>query len=111
MDDEPLLGRTLERVLAGWELVHVLDVAAAKAQLAGSSFDAILCDWQIGNESGVEVWEHVQRHHPEMVEHFAFMTGSSPVDHPDVEDLGPPVMRKPFATQELHSLLATLTEG
>lgn len=108
VDDEPMLGRTLARVLSDWDLTHVADVASAKAQLAASSFDAVLCDWQIGTESGLEVWEHVDRDNAPLRKRFAFMTGSSPVDHPDVESLGPPVLRKPFSSQELRSTLAQL---
>lgn len=111
VDDEPLLGRTLTRVLAKWELVHVESPAEAIQALASSDFDGILCDWQIGPASGLEVWRHVEAHHPALATSFAFMTGSSPHDHPDVESLGPPVLRKPFSTQELLAVLDSLTRS
>jgi signal transduction histidine kinase/CheY-like chemotaxis protein len=79
VDDEILVGRSIERLLG---LQHdVVAVARASEALRrideGERFDAILCDVMIPEMTGIELLEELRRRHPELAERVVFITGSA----------------------------------
>lgn len=81
VDDEPLVGAALKRVLAGHDVTVVESGAAALARIEGSSsFDVIVCDVMMPGMSGPRVYEAVSASYPELRSRFVFITGGVPHD-------------------------------
>jgi PAS domain S-box-containing protein len=77
IDDEPLVGRALERQL---QPHHDVEVVTAASQVllrveAGERWDAILCDLMMTGTDGIAFYEALQERHPELCRHVAFVTG------------------------------------
>jgi signal transduction histidine kinase/ActR/RegA family two-component response regulator len=78
VDDEAAVGRVMARMLGGHE-VHVAvsgrDVMALLDH--DSDFDVIFCDLMMAGVSGMDLYTHVMRVHPALVERFVFITGGA----------------------------------
>jgi len=68
LDDEPLLLRSLERILRGdgHRTVLAEDPAAAEPLLADPRLDVVLLDLFLGETSGLELLERLKRERPEI---------------------------------------------
>jgi CheY-like chemotaxis protein len=79
LDDEELVGRTLQRTLREEHDVTVMtDARAAVEQLlAGKTFDLILCDLSMSGMSGQQCYEAVRRQRPALADRFVFITGGA----------------------------------
>ena len=112
IDDEELMTRVLMRVLrCEHDVVATTSAAAAIERLAqGELFDAVVCDVHMPHMDGVQVFEWIRAHRPELAGSFMFLTGGVP----DVATAGRlaalpvPCMYKPFAPNELRRLVTTL---
>ena len=71
------------------------------------SFDVVLCDLQMPDMSGAELYEEVARRWPETAERFIFITGGafSPDTRKFLDEVAPPSVNKPFYVQELLELI------
>ena len=110
VDDEPLIGRAIERMLGEHDVQVVLNCADGIAQLGPeASWDAILCDAILGKESGSKLLDHLAAHAPQLSARLIVMTGGSPND---VGALGLPssasVLWKPFDQRRLRDALVML---
>jgi DNA-binding NtrC family response regulator len=108
IDDEPLVGAMLNRMLVPR---HEVEVAAsaqeALAAIGRSPFDAIVCDVMMPEMTGMDFFALLKRRDPALSERVVFMTGGaflprvaeflSRVDNPKLE--------KPF---DLDALIAAL---
>jgi PAS domain S-box-containing protein len=79
VDDEPALASALGAFLS---LEHHVTVVGRGDQAlallsAGQRFDAIVCDVLMPKISGIELYEELERSHPEMVTRMIFMTGAA----------------------------------
>jgi CheY-like chemotaxis protein len=79
VDDEPLVGRAVARVLRPrHEVVVATTGRDALAHIkAGEKFDLVLCDLMMPSMSGMEVYRAVEDCAPELVERFVFLTGGA----------------------------------
>jgi len=79
VDDEPLVGRAVARVLGhGHEVTVATSGREALALIeAGRAFDLVLCDLMMPGMSGMELYETVAARAPEVVERFVFLTGGA----------------------------------
>ena len=59
----------------GFEVTPTESGNAAIAQLAHSTFDAILCDWLMPDGSGLDVYQWMQAEAPQLIERCIFMSG------------------------------------
>lgn len=80
IDDEPLVGRSIQRALRGHDVEVVTSGADAITRLRrddATNFDVIFCDLMMPTVSGMEVFETVQRERPDIADRFVFMTGGA----------------------------------
>jgi len=79
VDDEPLVGRLVERALVRDH--HVTVVTAGRAALerltAGERFDLILCDLMMPEMTGMDLFDRVTELAPDQAERMVFLTGGA----------------------------------
>lgn len=80
VDDDPLIGATLRRILTkgGYQVVEVRDAERALEILKGETFDAVFTDLDMPGMSGVELLRRVKVSHPWMK--GVLLTGNPSVD-------------------------------
>jgi DNA-binding NtrC family response regulator len=112
IDDEPMLGQTLQ--LAFQDQHEVLVVSNGRRALdlleSDSAFDLILCDLMMPETSGMVVWKSLRERHPEMLSRFVFMTGGAFTDETRdfLERYDGPRLEKPFNVRQVEALLASV---
>jgi PAS domain S-box-containing protein len=79
VDDEPMIGKVIQRVL---EREHDVEVAThAREALAtvasGTAFDLILCDLMMPEMTGMDLHAALQRADPEQAARMVFLTGGA----------------------------------
>jgi two-component system response regulator HydG len=108
VDDEPLLLRSLRRILepVGHRIVLAESLAAAEPMLADPELDVVLLDLFVGTSNGLELLERLKRERPEV--EVIVMTG-----HASVETAVQSIQRgafdylaKPF--EEVHRIRTTV---
>jgi PAS domain S-box-containing protein len=112
VDDEPLVGSAIRRLLGGRH--QVVAESAARLALArferGERFDLVLCDLMMPEMTGMELHQAVQRAAPEQAERFVFLTGGAftPAARDYLEKSAQPRVDKPFEPQTLKTTVARL---
>lgn len=110
IDDEPLLGQTLSLAFSGrHEIVLAPGGRDALSRLTKDrDFDLILCDLMMPEFSGAQVFEAIERDHPELVDRFAFMTGGAFTERSQdfLERYAGRRIDKPFTIADVERLLA-----
>ncbi len=110
IDDEPLLLKAYRRMLGDvHEVVTALGGRDALLVLQKQTdFDAILCDLQMPEMSGMELYAKVEARYPEIVKRFIFSTGGAfSSEARRFLDRGVTCIGKPFRADELLSLIET----
>jgi len=81
VDDEPLLLRSLRRILegGGYRTVLAESPRAAEPMLADPKLGVVLADILLGRDSGLEVLEQVKRERPEV--EVIMMTGNASIEN------------------------------
>jgi CheY-like chemotaxis protein len=110
VDDEPVLGDLIGRMLRHDYQVEVVADArqALERLLADRPHDLVLCDLMMPSMTGMDLYDEVTRHRPELGPRFVFMTGGAFTERA-TEFLGRiPNDRidKPFNRAALKALLA-----
>ena len=77
MDDEPLVARSLARMLRGHEIVLAGDGEAALWECLSREFDLILCDVMMPRMDGAGFYEALREHRPGLSSRVVFMTGGA----------------------------------
>jgi signal transduction histidine kinase len=107
IDDEPLIGATLARVLGDAYMVETTtDPEAAIARIGeGERFDLILCDLMMPARSGMEVHAALVLSFPEQARRMIFLTGGAftVAAKEFVVQGGHTVVDKPFSVDDLRS--------
>ncbi len=115
IDDERLLLRAIVRMLAG--SFHVVPYERASAALAflegGAECAAILTDVRLGDMSGKQLYEELQRIRPELAARVIFMTGSdsTPLFGDFLQRHADRVLLKPFMRADVLRILGTVLSG
>jgi two-component system cell cycle sensor histidine kinase/response regulator CckA len=106
VDDEPQLATTIARLLAR----HTVEIAssgrAAIARLRrGERYDVMLCDLQMNDGSGMDVYEHLKREGSDLAPRMIFMTGGAVGARAQEFVLASdcPVLDKPFDRETLEA--------
>ena len=99
VDDEPAVGRVLQRLLRG----HDVEVATSGRQALERmgqtpGFDAVLCDVMMPDLAGRDVYEATRRAHPGMERRFIFVSGGAFTvgAREFLSQIPNPVLEKPF---------------
>ncbi|MBW2398725.1 MAG: sigma-54-dependent Fis family transcriptional regulator [Deltaproteobacteria bacterium] len=81
VDDEPLLLRSLRRILegGGYRTVLAESTEAAEPMLSEPKLGVVLADIRLGRSSGLEILEHVKRERPEV--EVIMMTGNASIEN------------------------------
>jgi PAS domain S-box-containing protein len=105
VDDEPLVGRAVQRALSGrHEVVVEQGGRAALARLArGERFDLVLCDLMMPETTGMDLLEELTRLDPAHAGRVAFLTGGAftAAAREFLERSGRPRIDKPFDPEGL----------
>lgn len=111
IDDEPMIGATLVRVLGDQhEIAAVTDPEVGIAKIAGGErYDLVLCDMRMPGRSGMDVYEAIARIAPEQARRMIFLTGgaSSQSAQEFLNASGRVVIEKPFAVDDLLARIDT----
>jgi PAS domain S-box-containing protein len=109
VDDEPLVGKAVQRVLASQhEVVSESSARSALARLErGESFDLVLCDLMMPQMTGMELHAAVSAIAPEMAERFVFLTGGAftPAAREFLDRSALRWVEKPFEPADLRDLV------
>ena len=115
VDDEPLIGSTIRRVLAAHEVIPVTAAREALARIRGGErFDLILCDLMMPELTGMDLHAILAAERPALARRMVFVTGGAFTDRARefLERSGAPQITKPFAPQDLRDgVRAWLAEG
>jgi signal transduction histidine kinase len=113
IDDEPLIAKSIQRLLGrDHDVVAVGGVKAACALVSrGERFDALLCDLTMPDGDGPEFHAYLETEAAGLIPRLAFVTGGAVTattqqflaDHPST-----PILHKPFDVAALRELVATL---
>jgi PAS domain S-box-containing protein len=102
IDDERPLVKALARQLAErYDVDTALNASDALAQLSAHTYDAVVCDLRLPEQSGPAIYEQTVHRSPEQASRFIFTTGGTygALDderHLRAEATGLPLLEKPF---------------
>jgi signal transduction histidine kinase/CheY-like chemotaxis protein len=114
VDDEPLLGESLQLLLK--EEHEVIRTTRAQEALelirGGRRFHAILCDLMMAEMTGQQFHEQLARFNPEQSQRIIFMTGGAftPGTRDFLAKVSNPQLLKPFKLEQLNRLMAPLLQ-
>jgi PAS domain S-box-containing protein len=115
VDDEPLLVRTLARMLAPHATVTTATVPerALELVLGEAEFDAVVCDVMMPGMTGIELHERLARQKRPLAGRFVFVTGgtASARVREYLERTRAPCLNKPFSVPELLEAIKRVTGG
>jgi CheY-like chemotaxis protein len=113
VDDEPRSACVIAELLSSHHVTLAHSGREAITRLDGNTaFDAIVCDLQMNDGTGIDVYEHIVAHAPTLAERVIFMTGGAFTERAkDFLDRCPrPVLEKPFPAAELVMLVSSVTQ-
>ncbi|RKH08593.1 PAS domain S-box protein [Corallococcus sp. CA047B] len=99
VDDEPAVGRVLQRLLRGHDVEVATSGRQALERMAQApDFDAVLCDVMMPDLAGRDVYEAVRRQHPGLERRFVFVSGGafSVGAREFLAQIPNPLLEKPF---------------
>lgn len=112
IDDESSLVTTLRYLLVEeHDVVTATSGADACALLSvDHAFDMILCDIMMPGMSGMDVYEWAEKHAPDLLPRFVFMTGGAVTDRATefLANHTNPVLEKPFALAAVQRVMSSL---
>jgi CheY-like chemotaxis protein len=76
VDDDPIVGRFIARVLTGCDVVFSQSAAGALGRLtSGRRFSAVVCDLQMPGMDGMHLHAEIERLDPSLGRRMIFVTG------------------------------------
>ena len=111
LDDDPLVGRSMARLLqAAHEVTVLTSPSEALARLErGERWDAILCDLMMPELSGMDVAERLSRTAPHVLPRIVYLTGGAFTERArKFLAEGRPFLEKPVEAQALRDRVAEL---
>jgi two-component system NtrC family sensor kinase len=114
VDDEPLVTMLMAEalVLEGHDVDTAKNGQEALEKIAACAYDAILSDLRMPELDGVGLYRALDQQHPGLLPRIAFVSGTTePVEYASfLEETGVPVLRKPFAIDDLQRLVQRLLQ-
>jgi PAS domain S-box-containing protein len=113
IDDEPLVGTSIRRVLSGEHDVEAVTQAAEALRRisAGERFDALLCDLMMPEMTGMDLHAELTRAVPEQAVRMGFLTGGTFTKRASafLERMRDRTLPKPFSTEALRAFVRKLS--
>jgi CheY-like chemotaxis protein/anti-sigma regulatory factor (Ser/Thr protein kinase) len=107
VDDEPMMGIAITRVLAAEHDVHTLTRGREMLDklAAGERFDLLICDLMMPEVTGMELFEEIHRLYPAQSEKMIFMTGGAFTARARafLDETKCPTIDKPFNPKDLRA--------
>ncbi|SRR5713101_1540356 len=114
VDDEPLVTQLIAEALAleGHEVDTAKNGREALEKVSACAYDAILSDLRMPELDGVGLYRELDQRNPGLLRRIAFVSGTTqPVEYASfLEETGVPVLRKPFAIDDLQRLVQRLLQ-
>jgi len=114
VDDEPLVTLLIAEALAleGHEVDTAKNGREALERISACAYDAILSDLRMPELDGVGLYRELDQRNPGLLRRIAFVSGTTqPVEYASfLEETGVPVLRKPFAIDDLQRLVQRLLQ-
>jgi CheY-like chemotaxis protein len=103
-----LIVGVVERV--GYITDHAVNGQEALRHLPVHVYDLILCDLRMPTMDGPAFYREVQQRFPDAAPRIVFMTAHQKLDEfvPFLNEVGAPVLQKPFSTEELRATVARI---
>jgi two-component system NtrC family sensor kinase len=106
VDDEPFVTRLVQEMLRSetdCKVEWAADGVQATERLKDSAFDLVISDIRMPRMNGFQLLDWIKGHFPPMAARFIFMTGDagSVEMNGALDELGVPVLRKPFSANSL----------
>ena len=111
VDDEPMVGRAITRMLAPpHHVTAVTSAAEALVRLATDRFDAILCDLRMPEMTGMAFHERLLAEAPDLAARIVFLTGGAFSSEASefLASVPNPQLEKPFTLAQLRTAVATV---
>jgi CheY-like chemotaxis protein len=111
IDDEPMVGRAITRMLSPPHRVACVGSAAeALALLPTRRFDTIVCDLMMPEMTGMELYERMLAETPALAARMVFLTGGAFTREAAefLESVPNPRLEKPFTPAQLRAVVATV---
>jgi len=109
VDDEPLIGRSITRVLDREHEVVYADsgLAACRILERDTIFDAVICDLMMPVMTGMELHAWMEQHVPHLAGRMIFMTGGAftPRGREFLEEYQGPRLDKPISARRLRAVV------
>ncbi|MGH7537345.1 MAG: ATP-binding protein [Gemmatimonadales bacterium] len=112
VDDEPHILHYMRATLESWG--HRVEVASDGTEAVERAlierFDVIICDLRMPRLGGREMYDNLERRHPEIARKVIFATGDTVRGDTlqFLETLGRPFLHKPFTLAELRTVLGSV---
>ncbi|HYO67356.1 MAG TPA: ATP-binding protein [Archangium sp.] len=114
IDDEPLVARSLSRLIGRQHQVTVVVNAQEGLErlTSGEPFDIVFCDLMMPGITGMDIYERVCERKPELSKRFVFITGGTytPRARQFRETVPNAWLEKPFDVQHLQRLIGKALE-
>jgi PAS domain S-box-containing protein len=114
IDDEPIIGLAIRRVLAAHDVTVVATARGALDLLAsGKEFDVVLSDLMMPGMSGMDLYREIVRVHPRIASRVVFLTGGAftPEANAFLDGVGNQCIDKPFDPHELREVVQRLADA
>ena len=108
VDDEQCVMDVTVRIL---RLLHLSpdtarDSETARKKLEAGTYDAVLCDYRLPGQNGLELFKWAIGLKPELEKIWIFISGSSGGE--ELAETGRPVLAKPYSFEELQEALGAV---
>lgn len=116
LEDEPVIGRILERVLRaeGFEVDLAANGRIAREKIdTGAAFDVFIFDIRTPVFSGIQLYEYLEKTHPAFTDRVIFATGDylNTNTRAFLEKDGKRYIAKPYTPAQIKSLVKQVLEG
>ena len=113
LDDDPMVGKSLGRILKMHHVVVTSHVDHALEILGETDFHLIFCDLMMPNRNGMDFFDEVQTRHPTCTDNIVFMTGGAFTTKAEsfMRGIRNPCLAKPFEIEHVREFVRTFQVG
>jgi CheY-like chemotaxis protein len=108
IDDEPLVGEAIKRVLSNYQVTVALEGADGIARFREHRHDLVLCDLMMPGMSGQAVYEKLREIDPTVDDRIVFVTGGAftPAARKFADQMAGRIVKKPVEVADLLRLIS-----